>query len=198
MTQKKFKIILANMKKWKCLNSELILDSKYFKVKKDIVELPNGERKEWTYWDSSDSAMVIGLTKDKKLVMIRQYRYMVNDEVIEFPSGYNQAAETIEKGAKREFEEETGYTCGSLIRLGSFYETYGQLNRRIHLFFAKEVKKLKQKIDSGDYVPENIKVVLVDYDKAVKMALENEIVAMGSALAILLLKEKINSKEIKL
>jgi len=38
----------------------------------------------------------------------------------------------------------------------------------------------------------------VDFDQAVKMALKNEIVAMGSALAILLLKEKIERKEIKL
>lgn len=180
------------MKKWKCLRSELALDSKYFKVRKDIVELPSGEKKEWTYWDSPDSAMVLGMTDDKKLAMIKQYRYMVDNNVIEFPSGYNQSAESIEESARREFEEETGYTCDSLIKLGAFYETYGQLNRKIHLFFAKDICKLDQKIDSNDYVPEDIEVVLVDFDSAVEMALKNEIVAMGSALAILLLKEKID------
>ncbi|KKW41710.1 MAG: acetyltransferase [Candidatus Magasanikbacteria bacterium GW2011_GWA2_56_11] len=186
------------MKKWKCLQSKLALDSKYFKVRQDIVELPNGEKREWTYWDSPDSAMVVGMTEDKKLVMIKQYRYMVDDEVIEFPSGYNQSAETIEEGAKREFEEETGYTCNSLTKLGVFYETYGQLNRKIHLFFSKDISKLDQKNDSGDYVPEDIDVILVDYDRAVEMALKNKIVAMGSALAILLLKEKADKDEIKL
>jgi ADP-ribose pyrophosphatase len=186
------------MKKWKCLKSELTLDSKYFKVRKDVVELPSGEQKEWTYWDSPDSAMVLGMTDDKKLVMIRQYRYMVDDMVIEFPSGYNQDAETIEEGAKREFEEETGYTFESMIKLGSFYETYGQLNRKIHLFFANNIGRLEHKIDSGDYVPEDIETVLIDFDQAVEMALKNEIVAMGSALAVLLLKEKIDKNEIKL
>ena len=72
------------MKKWKCLKSELAFDAKFFKVRKDVVELPDGQQKEWTFWDSPDSAMVLGMTKDKKLVMIRQYRYMVGDEVIEF------------------------------------------------------------------------------------------------------------------
>ena len=89
------------MKKWKCIKSELAFDSRYFKVRRDIVELPSGEKKEWTYWDSSDSAMVLGITRDKKLVMIRQYRYLTGGEVIEFPSGRKEESETIEDGAKR-------------------------------------------------------------------------------------------------
>ncbi|TAK95459.1 NUDIX hydrolase [Patescibacteria group bacterium] len=179
------------MNKWKRLKSELAYDSKFFKVRKDLVELPSGEQKKWTYWDSPDSAMVLGMTQDKKLVMIKQYRYMADDEVIEFPSGYNHGAETIEAGAQREFEEETVYSCSSLSPLGTFYETYGQLNRKIHLFFADNVVRMEQKIDSGDYVPEDIEVVLVDFKEAVDMAVKNKIVAMGSALAILLLKEKL-------
>ena len=186
------------MERWKCLKSELVLDSKYLKVKKDIVKLPNGDKKEWVYWDSPDSAMVLGMTKDKKLIMIKQYRYMVDDQVIEFPSGYNQDAETIEDGARREFEEETGYSSGALTKLGAFYETYGQLNRKIHLFFTKDIVKLKQKVDSGDYIPEDTEVMLIDYNQAVEMASKNKIVAMGSALAILLLKENVDNGKIKL
>lgn len=180
------------MKKWKKLSSELVYDSKYFKVRKDEVELPGGKKIDWTYWDSPDSAMVLGLTKENKLVMIRQYRYMVDDEVIEFPAGYNDQAETIEDGARREFEEETGYTCAKLEKLGNFYETFGQLNRKIHLFYAKGVTKLSEEnVINKKEIDEDIRVVLVNFDEAVKMALENKIVAMGSALAVLLLKEKL-------
>jgi 8-oxo-dGTP pyrophosphatase MutT (NUDIX family) len=186
------------MKKWKCLQSEFAFDSKYFKVRKDVVEIPSGEKKEWFYWDSPDSAMVLGITKDKKLVMIKHYRYMADREVMEFPAGYNQGTETIEEGAKREFEEETGYTCGSLIKLGAFYETIGQLNRQIHLFFTNDIEKLDQKVDSRDYIPENIEIHLVDYNQAIDMATKNEIVSMAAALAILLLKEKVDKKEIEL
>ncbi|MFA5107090.1 MAG: NUDIX hydrolase [Patescibacteria group bacterium] len=176
----------------------MALDTKYFKVKKDLVQLPNGEKRDWIYWDSPDSAMVIGMTKEKKLVMIRQYRYMVDDEVIEFPSGYKKNTETIEKGAQREFEEETGFACSSLIKLGAFYETYGQLNRKIHMYFARNVAIANRRYDEDDDVQEDIKVVLVDFDKAVEMARDNTIVAMGSALAIVLLKEKIDGRFITL
>ena len=183
------------MKKWKCKKSEIVYDSKYFRVKKDSVELPGGEIKEWTYWDSNDSAMVIGRTEKNKLVMIRQYRYLVNDEVIEFPSGAIKNGEKPEEAAKREFEEESGYICEQLIKLCSVYETYGQLNRKIHIFFASKLIKTKQKLDQDEEY-EDIKVKLVDFEKALELARENKIVAMGSSLAILMLKEKIEEGKI--
>ncbi|MCK5475898.1 MAG: NUDIX domain-containing protein [Candidatus Pacebacteria bacterium] len=102
----------------------------------------------------------------------------------------------MEKAAKREFEEESGFKCNSLIKLGSFYETYGQLNRQIHILFTNDLIKSRQNLDSGKRGFEDIKVELVDFEKAIKLALENKIVAMGSSLAILLLKEKIEKKEI--
>lgn len=184
------------MKKWKRKKSELILDTKFLKVRKDIVKLPTGETKEWIYWDSKDSVMILGMTKEKKLVMIKQYRYLVNDEIMEFPSGGLDAQENMEEGAKREFEEETGFKCDSLIKLGSFYETCAQLNRQIHIFFANRVIKSEQNLDQGEKGFEEIKVALVDFEKAVNLALENKIVAMGSSLAIFLLNEKIKRKEI--
>lgn len=191
-----FLIKIFIMKKWKCKKSKLILNTKFFKVKKDIIELPTKGIKEWVYWDSKDSAMVIGMTNNKKLVMIRQYRYLVGNEVIEFPSGGLHNNESFEDGAKREFEEETGYKCGFLIKLGSFYETYGQLNRKIHIFFTKKITRSIRNLDSGKKGFEDIKIKLVNLDEAINMALENKIVAMGSALAILLLKDKIERKEI--
>ena len=174
----------------------MILDTKFFKVRKDIVELPTKERKEWIYWDSNDSAMVIGMTQGKKLVMIRQYRYLVDDVVIEFPSGGLRDGEKIEDGARREFEEESGFKCHSLVRLGSFYETYGQLNRRIHIFFSKNITESEQNLDVKEDGYEDIKVELVDLEKAIDMAVDSKVLAMGSSLAVLFLKEKILRKEI--
>jgi len=183
------------MKKWKCLKSELVLDTKHFKVRKDTLELPSGDKHELIYWDSGDSAMVIGMVKDRKLIMICQYRYLVGDEVIEFPAGMLNENERAENGAKREFEEETGFRCESLIKLGSFYETYGHLNRKIHLFFSNQVTESKQMLDAIERF-QNTKVKLVDFDEAVKLALENRMAATASTLAILLLKEKIDRGEI--
>ncbi|MEI6650320.1 MAG: NUDIX hydrolase [Candidatus Moraniibacteriota bacterium] len=181
------------MKRWKRSGSEIVYDSRYFRVRKDAVELHDGIRKEWTYWDSADSAMTLGMTEEKKLVMIRQYRYLVDDVVIEFPSGTIEAGESEADGARREFEEETGYVCGTMTELGSFYETYGQLNRKIHIFFSEGVMLSDHRRLSTDDVSEETEVVLVGVDEAVRLALENKIAAMGSSLAILLLKSFLQS-----
>lgn len=182
------------MQKWKRLKSEIVYDSKYFRVRKDLVELPNGAHKDWTYWDSRDSAMVVGMTEDNKLAMIRQYRYMVDDDVIEFPAGFNESAETIEESALREFKEETGYICDEIEKLGAFYETFGQLNRKIHIFFAQGIRKSQSETMQGIDDFENIDVILVDLEDAIRLVRENKVVSMGSSLALLLLQEKLKSK----
>ena len=176
------------MKKWKKLKCERVFDHKYFKVNKDLVRLPNGEEINWFYWNSNDSVMVVGETSGNELIMIRQYRYLPDCEVIEFPSGKVEDKEDIVGGALREFNEETGYECKTLIKLGEFYETYGQLNRKIHIFYGPRAKKTQNKITNNDEF-EDIKVEIVDFKKALDLAIENKIIAMGSALAVLLLKE---------
>ena len=183
-------------RKWKTKKSKLILNTKHFKVRKDLVELPTGKLTEWIYWDSLDSTMVVAITKDRKLVMIKQYRYLVGDEVIEFPAGGLHKDEDSTTGAKREFEEETGYKAKSLIKLGSFYETYGSLNRRIQIFFSPDIIKTKQNQDKGKKGFEDIKTVLINFEEAISLVLRNKIVAMGSSLAILLLQEKVKKREI--
>jgi len=185
------------MKPWKKIDSKIILDTEHFRVRQDIVRLPNDKKKTWTYWDSRDSAMVIGMTKDKKLVMIRQFRYLVDDFVLEFSSGSLNDGDTPEEAARREFNEECGYDCSNLMKLGSFYETYGQLNRQIHIFFSSCIEKSKQMLDSGDRY-EDIEVELMKYEDVQELALNNKLDAMGSTLAMLLLHEKIRKNEITL
>lgn len=186
------------MKPWKLVEKKVILDHPRMKIYQDIVQLPNGERKEWPYWDSTDSVMMLGMTKDKKLIMIHQYRYLLGEEVIEFPAGALHENENIENGLKREFEEETGYRALSFQKLCSVYETYGQLNRQIHIFFSSNVQKSRQHLDRGEEGYEQIKVELVDFNRAVELSIDNKIPAMGCSLAILMLKEKIEKGEIDL
>jgi len=185
------------MKKWKKKKSRIILDDKFMRVRKDLLELPDGREMEWIYWDSTDSVMILGMTKDKKLLMVKQYKYLVKDNILEFPAGRLKKKEKSEDGAKREFEEETGYKTNNLVKLGSFYETYSQLNRQIHMYFADNVVKSRKNPDKGSKGFEDLKILLVDFEKAVELARENKIVAMGCSLAILLLKEKIENGEIK-
>jgi ADP-ribose pyrophosphatase len=186
------------MKKWKKLKSKLVFKDPHFTVREDTVELPTKEIIKWTYWESNDSVLIVGVTKENKFVFVRQHRYLVGGDILEFPAGGINEGENEETAAAREFLEETGYKCSKLVYLGSFYETYGQLNRQIHLFFTKDIVKSSQDLDRGERGFEDIQVELVDFERGVDLALRNKIPDLASSLAILLLREKIDRKEIVL
>src|SRR3990172_905469 len=81
----------------------------------------------------------------------------------------------LEVPLRENLKKRRASNAGKLIKLGSFYETYGQLNRKIHLFFANNVKKSKQYLDRGEKGFEDIEVKPVSFDKAVDLALKNKI-----------------------
>lgn len=179
--------------KWKKIKTERVFDHKFFKVNRDMVRLPDGREVEWLYWDSRDSTMVVPVTPDNKLVMIKQYRYLPDQIALEFPSGRSNESEKLEDCVRRELKEETGYACNGVIKLGEFYETMAQLNRRIHIYLAKDAKTSvsdQRKFKSNE--PDEFEVteaVLYDLSKVAEMVKENRIVSMGSSLAVLLAKE---------
>lgn len=176
------------MPKWKKISTKTVFDHKYFRVDKDVVELPDGRVIDWFYWNSTDSAMIVALTADDKLIMIEQYRYLPDVVALEFPSGKSNDGETMKDCALREFEEETGYECETLEKVGEFYETMAQLNRKIHLFIARDVKLSDHKKRSMDE-NEDINVRLVDLDDAIKAVQEGRVCSMGTSLAILLARD---------
>lgn len=182
------------MKKWKKIKTERVFDHKYFKVNQDTVELPDGRRTEWYYWDSKDSAMVVPVTTDGKLVMIKQYRYLPDQEALEFPSGHSDIDETMEACAMRELEEETGYRCEKLVKLGEFFETMGQLNRKIHIFIGQNATKLEQPVAKQDENEQIEKVVKMDLDEVVKMVVDKKVISMGTSLAVLLAEKYFKEK----
>lgn len=180
------------MNKWKRVSRERVFDHKFFKVNKDIVELPNSEQIEWLFWDSIDSSMTVAEDTDGKLVMIRQYRYLPDEEALEFPSGRAQEGESQEENALRELEEETGYSAEKIVKVGSFFETMAQLNRKIHIFIAlgaKPVTNRKHFLDSGDGQYEYIEVELVDPNELEEKIISGEIHSMGTCLAYFLYKK---------
>ncbi|MDH4358844.1 MAG: NUDIX hydrolase [Candidatus Berkelbacteria bacterium] len=185
-------------KKWKRLKTEKVFDHKFFKVNRDIVKLPDGREVDWLYWDSRDSTMIVPITADNKLVLVRQYRYLPDQIALEFPSGRSNKGEDLEDCVRRELKEETGYSCGKVIKLGDFYETMAQLNRRIHIYLAKSVKVLTGGQNSFKSAEpdehEETEVVLLDWKDVIGMVTQGKIVSMGSSLAALLAEKYLSGK----
>ncbi len=137
---------MSKIKPWKTLESEELARFGYFRLRKDKCELPDGRIMPGYYtMEFSDWVNIIPVTKDKKIVLIQQYRHSVQEVTIEVPGGSVNPTnnESIEIGAQRELEEETGYTSERIEFLGIHHPNPALLSNRMHTYIAWDAKKTK-------------------------------------------------------
>jgi ADP-ribose pyrophosphatase len=109
---------------------------------RELVQMPDGYQCDWYYTDTPPSVMIVPLTADGNLVLVRQYRHNLKAHVLEFPAGTISDGEEPEAAALRELEEETGYALarGVMLRpLGAFYSLPSETNKYTHVFLATPV-----------------------------------------------------------
>jgi ADP-ribose pyrophosphatase len=80
--------------------------------------------------------LCIPRTTDGDILLIRQLRASVNEEVIEFPAGRVESGETIEEAARRELREEVGFSVNTLNRVGRFLTAVHFSDEMITVFIA--------------------------------------------------------------
>ena len=93
---------------------------------------------------------MLPITKDGKIVLIKQFRYPINAVTIEIPAGKKD--EKNEDGlvcALRELEEETGYKSSNVTKLQDLHNCVGYSNEMIELFIAYDCVKVENP-KSGD------------------------------------------------
>jgi 8-oxo-dGTP pyrophosphatase MutT (NUDIX family) len=77
---------------------------------------------------------------DRTVTLVRQVRVAVGENVLEAPAGTCDVdGEDPETTARRELEEEAGLTAGSLVRLGSVFNSPGYTDQRTILFLATDL-----------------------------------------------------------
>jgi len=100
---------------------------------------------------------------DDRILLVRQYRYPVADELWELPAGTLAAREeagriialeTPEACAARELVEETGYEAAHLARLAEWYAMPGGNDQRVYLFVATGLARRAQHLDEGELIEE--------------------------------------------
>ena len=117
--------------------SELVFDGKILHLYRDDIALPNGQPAEREVIRHVGAVCVIPITDDGYAVMERQYRYPVDEVILEIPAGkLDSKEENHETAALRELEEETGYRAENWVDFGEFYGSAAILSERISLFLA--------------------------------------------------------------
>lgn len=156
-----------SLKPWKVLESSYLQPR--FRI--DKCELPNGKFLDATVLEFRSWANVLAITKDKQVVLVKQYRHGVEKVLIELPGGIVEDGEEPMDGIKRELLEETGYTTSNIVEVGVIYPNPANQTNRLHCFLALDVEQVgAQNLDDG----ENIEVQLLPLDELTAMVKSGE------------------------
>ncbi|AGK55837.1 NUDIX hydrolase [Bacillus sp. 1NLA3E] len=124
-----------------------------FGITIDEVILPNGEEKTFSYLDFAKGVCVLPITEDHKVLCLKQYRHSLKKWQWELPAGMIDSEDSAPlETAKRELEEETGYTAEQWLELGSFYPSPGSTSEEIFLFAAAGLTATKQSLESCEQI----------------------------------------------
>ena len=89
--------------------------------------------------EHSGGVAIIAQPSPREIVLVRQYRHAVGEELWEVPAGMIERGEPPHETARRELIEETGYRAGAVRFLWSMFTTPGFCSERIHLFVAENL-----------------------------------------------------------
>ena len=172
------------MEKWKTNNSETLVDTRWVKVRRDSVALPNGQHIDDFYAITiNDAAAIVAIDEDGNIILKREYRYCYGRDLIEVPAGTFEQGETDGLAvAKRELLEETGYVSDDWQYIGATVESSAKLTNYMHIYFANHCRKISgQHLDAT----EELEVLVMPLKQAVEMVMNNEICCNSSAHGIL-------------
>ncbi|MEK6222581.1 MAG: NUDIX hydrolase [Chloroflexota bacterium] len=139
-------------KHWEVKRTEPGPDLVLFNARYDWVINPrNGAGVRAVVLEGNDWVNVVALTPEKKILMVRQFRFGVQAETIEIPAGMVEPGEPPLQAAVRELQEETGFTTEDWTSMGSAQPNPAFLANTLYLFLAQNVVQTHQpNLDTGE------------------------------------------------
>ncbi|MBC5995024.1 NUDIX hydrolase [Pontibacter cellulosilyticus] len=179
-------------KHWKVLKTELVFDEKWYTLRRDEVELPNGKVMDDYYVSvRPDVVLTFPVTEDGEVIFVRQYKHAAAGVFIELPGGVIDAHEdNPEEAARREMLEETGYTSDEMELVAEVIDNPTKDTNKIYFYLALNAHKVaEQDLDES----ESIEVFKVPLQEVESMVLNGEICVSGSVALCLLALRKLGA-----
>lgn len=105
-----------------------------------VMKLPNGNRVRLDMIIHPGAALIVPFIKTNQIIMLRQWRPVLNQYLLELPAGTIDQGESVLTCAKRELIEETGYSAGKMTKLGRIHPVPGYSTEMIYIFKAEKLQ----------------------------------------------------------
>lgn len=152
------------------LGKKKIFKGNYLNVWQTEFKDKKGNIQTWEWIEKNNAVFIFPITKEQKVVLIKNFRVPLERYVIEMPAGLMDRDETSEETARRELLEEVGYLAEKLTPVATFPYRSGASNATAKGFIATGLVKIKD--EAGDET-EDIEVIEIEREKLIDFYLEN-------------------------
>lgn len=164
-----------------------VYEGRIFNLDVDRVELPTGNTVNMEIVRHPGSVVLLAMPSPDQIILIKQYRYTIDQWIWEVPAGSLEPNEDPAAAAARECEEEIGLMPARVERLRSFYPTPGFCNEEMIFFRCSDLREpapdsTAKKDDDEDLEPQTFTLA-----EAREMVKRGEIVDLKTAVALTLL-----------
>lgn len=138
------------------IDSVELLRGHFLHAFRDQVRLPDDSTSSREYVIHPGAVMIVPLLgavgQDVQVVLERQFRYPVQQTVIECPAGKLDPGESALSCARRELQEETGYTARQWARAGVLHPVVSYSTEVIEIWFARDLTPGQPQLDAGEFL----------------------------------------------
>jgi len=130
--------------------SHRAFDGRLLHVRVDEVRLPSGAMSVREIVEHPGAAVVLPVTVDREVLLVRQYRHVIGRYLLELPAGLIDPGEHVVQTAARELIEETGHAAGTLRHLTNVLPSPGYTQERVALVLATGCHPVPHEADEDE------------------------------------------------
>jgi ADP-ribose pyrophosphatase len=121
-------------------HSDVIYEGRVFNITVDQVAYPDGRVVKMECVRHRGSVVLLPMTAPGRILLVRQYRYVVDQWLWELPAGTLEPNESLHAAALRECHEEVGKIAGHAQKLLSFFPSPGFCDEEMNFFLLTDLR----------------------------------------------------------
>lgn len=172
----------------KRLGEKVIFKTKLFTIKDIVLQLGSGEQVTYQIIEKRDTALIVPITNEGNLVLVKEYFYAIDEYQIGLPKGRIEGGENELDTANKELREEIGYKAGKLNKLGVLTMSPGYLTQKTNVFLARDLTESKIKGDE----PEELEIIEHPFSKFEELIDQGKLTEARMTAALFMARKFLN------